>query len=210
MTLPQSMTYIAASGAGGPDVLTPATGRLPEPKPDEVLIRVMAAGVNRPDVPQRQGAYPPPPGASPILGLEVAGEVVAPGSDAAGLAARRPRVRADQRRRLRGILRRAGARNACPGRTATTRCAPRRCRRRISPSGPTCSGGGRLARGETALIHGGTGGIGVTAIQLAREFGAERVRHRRVGREMRRLPPPRRRRGDQLPHPGFRSPKSSA
>ena len=54
-----------------------APGPVPQPKPDEVLIRVAAAGVNRPDVAQRQGLYPPPPGASPILGLEVAGEVVA-------------------------------------------------------------------------------------------------------------------------------------
>ncbi|MBN8905464.1 MAG: NAD(P)H-quinone oxidoreductase, partial [Rhodospirillales bacterium] len=68
MTLPQSMTYIQAEGAGGPEVLRPATGPLPTLKPDEVLSRVAPAGVNRPDVAQRQGSYPPPPGASPILG----------------------------------------------------------------------------------------------------------------------------------------------
>ena len=78
MTIPQTMTYVQADGAGGPEVLAPATGPTPAPRPDEVLIRVAAAGVNRPDVAQRQGSYPPPPGASPILGLEVAGEVVAP------------------------------------------------------------------------------------------------------------------------------------
>ena len=79
MPIPQTMTYVQANGAGEADVLGLATGPVPTPKPDEVLIRVQAAGVNRPDVAQRQGAYPPPPGASPILGLEVAGEVVAIG-----------------------------------------------------------------------------------------------------------------------------------
>ncbi|OYV35756.1 MAG: NAD(P)H-quinone oxidoreductase, partial [Rhodospirillales bacterium 20-64-7] len=81
MPVPQTMTYVHANGAGEPDVLTLATGPIPSPKPDEVLIHVHAAGVNRPDVAQRQGSYPPPPGASPILGLEVAGEVVAVGSE---------------------------------------------------------------------------------------------------------------------------------
>ncbi len=80
MSLPQSMTYIAADGAVGPEVLKTATGPVPVPREDEVLIRVQAAGVNRPDVQQRKGAYPPPPGASPVLGLEVAGEVVAAGA----------------------------------------------------------------------------------------------------------------------------------
>ncbi len=73
MPIPQTMTYVQAEGAGGPDVLRLATEAVPVPKPDEVLIRVLAAGINRPDVAQRQGSYPPPPGASPILGLEVAG-----------------------------------------------------------------------------------------------------------------------------------------
>jgi NADPH2:quinone reductase len=80
MPIPQTMTYVHAEGASDPDLLRLATG--PVPKPDEVLIRVMAAGVHRPDVGQRQGSYPPPPGASPILGLEIAGEVVAIGKQA--------------------------------------------------------------------------------------------------------------------------------
>src|ERR1700733_14312431 len=86
MPLPQTMSYIQASPAGGPEVLGLATGPIPQPKRDEVLIRVQAAGVNRPDIAQRQGSYPPPPGASPILGLEVAGEVVAAGDQVTTLS----------------------------------------------------------------------------------------------------------------------------
>src|SRR5258708_2377655 len=74
------MRLIEMDGAGAPEVMRLATGPLPEPKSDEVLIQVMAAGVNRPDIAQRQGSYPPPTGASPILGLEVAGAVVAVGN----------------------------------------------------------------------------------------------------------------------------------
>ena len=81
MSLPDSMKHIAAEGAGPPDILKLATGPMPQPKPDEVLIRVQAAGVNRPDVLQRLGQYPVPPGASAIIGLEAAGEVVAIGAD---------------------------------------------------------------------------------------------------------------------------------
>ncbi|MEI7714300.1 MAG: alcohol dehydrogenase catalytic domain-containing protein, partial [Rhodospirillales bacterium] len=84
MTVPQTMTHIQADGAGGPEVLKLATGPVPIAADGEILIRVEAAGVNRPDVAQRQGSYPPPPGASPLLGLEVAGEVVAIGPNATG------------------------------------------------------------------------------------------------------------------------------
>src|SRR5436190_4601821 len=77
--LPQSMRYIDMAGPGGSEVLTLATGPVPPPGPGEVLIRVAAAGVNRPDVLQRAGSYPPPPGASPVLGLEVSGMIAALG-----------------------------------------------------------------------------------------------------------------------------------
>ena len=101
MTHPQAMRYINVREPGGPEVLVLVTGAVPEPKACEVLIRVHAAGVNRPDVIQRKGVYPPPPDASPILGLEVAGEVVARrvGREEPGL--RRSRLRPDQRWRLR-------------------------------------------------------------------------------------------------------------
>src|SRR3546814_768540 len=78
-TLPSTMTAIDPEGPGGPEVLVPVSRPVPAPGPGEVLIRVHAAGVNRPDVLQRKGGYPPPPGVTTILGLEVAGEIVAVG-----------------------------------------------------------------------------------------------------------------------------------
>src|SRR6058998_4156793 len=76
---PAQMTVVAISKPGGPEVLIPETRSVPLPGPGEILVKVKAAGVNRPDVAQRSGAYPPPPGASDLPGLEIAGEVVALG-----------------------------------------------------------------------------------------------------------------------------------
>src|SRR6202789_2673528 len=81
--LPAQMTVIGISKPGGPEVLVPETRSVPAPGANEILIKVAAAGVNRPDVAQRSGSYPPPPGASDLPGLEVAGEVVATGAGAA-------------------------------------------------------------------------------------------------------------------------------
>src|ERR1700759_5601176 len=78
--VPSQMTVIGISKPGGPEVLLPETRPVPTPGPNEILVKVMAAGVNRPDVAQRSGAYPPPPGARDLPGLEIAGEVVALGS----------------------------------------------------------------------------------------------------------------------------------
>src|SRR5262250_256275 len=78
-TIPTSMTVIAIRSPGGPEMLVPEERPVPQPGPGEVLVKVMAAGVNRPDVMQRQGLYPPPKGATDIPGLEIAGEVVALG-----------------------------------------------------------------------------------------------------------------------------------
>ncbi|MDQ2802698.1 MAG: NAD(P)H-quinone oxidoreductase, partial [Pseudomonadota bacterium] len=172
MSLPQQMTYVAVESAGHPEVLKPATGPLPVPSPHEVLIRVQAAGVNRPDVQQRKGAYPPPPGASPILGLEVAGEVVAVGAEVRGL---------EIGERVCGLANGGGYAEYCV--VPPAQCLP-------WPAGYDAARAaalpetyftvwanlfqiGRLAPGERALIHGGTSGIGVTAIQLAHAFGAE-------------------------------------
>jgi NADPH2:quinone reductase len=171
MPISQTMTYVHANGAGEPSVLGLATGPVPVPKPDEVLIRVQAAGVNRPDVAQRQGTYPPPPGASPILGLEVAGEVAAIGVQVTSLAV------GD---RVCGLANGGGYAEYCA--VPATQCLPWPTGYDAIRAGalPETSFTvwanlfqiGRLTKGETALVHGGTSGIGVTAIQFAHEFGA--------------------------------------
>jgi NADPH:quinone reductase len=171
MTISQTMSYIHADGAGGPEVLGLATGPVPQPKPDEVLIRVQAAGVNRPDIAQRQGSYPPPPGASPILGLEVAGEVVAIGDDVAALSV------GD---RVCALTNGGGYAEYCTA--PAPQCLPWPIGYDAIRAGALPETAftvwanlfqrGRLGRSETALVHGGSGGIGVTAIQFAHEFGA--------------------------------------
>lgn len=171
MAFPDSMTFIQASAPGGPEVLAPATGEVPWPRADEVLIRVLAAGVNRPDVAQRQGSYPPPPGASPVIGLEVAGEVVALGS-----AATRYRVG----ERVCALTNGGGYAQYCVAPEAQTLPWPAGYDAIRAAAVPETYFTvwanlfmlGRLAAGERMLVHGGTSGIGVTAIQLAREFGA--------------------------------------
>ena len=172
MPIPQTMTYVHANGTGAPDVLGLGTCPVPAAKPDEVLIRVQAAGVNRPDVAQRQGHYPPPPGASPILGLEVAGEVVAIGDQVTSLSI------GDK---VCALTNGGGYAEYCVA--PASQCLP-------WPAGYDAIRAGalpettftvwanlfligRLTKGETALVHGGSSGIGVTAIQLAREIGAK-------------------------------------
>lgn len=171
MPVPQNMTHIQADGAGGPEVLKLVTGPVPTAAAGEVLIRVEAAGVNRPDVAQRQGSYPPPPGASPLLGLEVAGEVVALGPDASGYKI------GDK---VCALTNGGGYAEYCTAPTA--QCLPWPAGYDAVKSGALPETAftvwanvfqmGRLAAGEKLLVHGGTSGIGVTAIQLAREFGA--------------------------------------
>ncbi len=171
MPLPQTMAFIQMDGAGGPEVMKLAQGPLPSPKPDEVLIRVQAAGVNRPDIAQRQGSYPPPPGASPILGLEVAGEVVAVGSDVTTWKL------GDK---VCALTNGGGYAEYCTAPAPQCLPWPRGYDGLRAAALPETSftvwanlfQAGRLARGEKALIHGGTSGIGVTAIQFAHEFGA--------------------------------------
>jgi NADPH2:quinone reductase len=168
--LPATMQYIAATAPGGPDVLAVVTTELPRPAADEVLIRVHAAGVNRPDVTQRKGLYPPPPGASPILGLEVAGEVVAAGDQVGGVT-----VGA----RVCALTNGGGYAEYCA--VPATQCLPwpggfDAVRAAALPETfftvwANLFVHGRFARGETVLVHGGSSGIGTTAIQLARAFG---------------------------------------
>ena len=170
-TLPDTMTYVAHGTGGGPEVLVPARGPVPRPGPDEVLIRVQAAGVNRPDVSQRKGEYPPPPGASQILGLEVAGEVVAAGPQAT------PWSVGD---RVCALTNGGAYAEYCTA--PATQCLPwprgyDAIRAAALPETAftvwaNLFGHGKLAAGETVLIHGGSSGIGTTAIQYAKAFGA--------------------------------------
>lgn len=168
-TLPPTMTAIAISAPGGPEVLVPETRPVPQPGPGEVLIRVGAAGVNRPDVLQRMGLYPPPPGASDLPGLEVAGEIVALG-DGVNSA-------------LLGALTCAlvsggGYAEYCTAPAGS--CLP-------LPDALTLAEGAALPEtlftvwhnlferafvkdGETVLVHGGTSGIGTMAISLCKLF----------------------------------------
>ena len=169
--LPTQMRHIGVAEPGGPEVLRIQTGPIPQPRSDEVLIKVAASGVNRPDVQQRKGLYPPPPGASLILGLEVAGEIVAVGSAVPSFAV------GD---RVTALCNGGGYAEyvAVPA----LQCLP-------VPSGLSMLEAaslpettftvwanlfdlGRLKPGETVLVHGGTSGIGVTATQLGAAFGA--------------------------------------
>jgi len=164
------MRYISFAQPGPPDVLHLAESPVPVPGPGEVLIRVEAAGVNRPDVLQRAGQYPPPPGASPILGLEVAGTIANAASDSGW----------HEGDRICALTPGGGYAEYClaPG----VQCLP-------VPKGISMQEAagmpetfftvwanvfqiGHLAPGERILVHGGTSGIGTTAIQLARAFGA--------------------------------------
>jgi NADPH2:quinone reductase len=146
-------------------------GPVPAPQPDEVLIRCMAVGVNRPDVAQRSGSYPPPPGASPIIGLECAGEVVA-----VGAAVARWKV-GD---RVAALTNGGAYAEYCTAPEAQTLPWPKGYDALRAAALPetyftvfaNLFGHGRLGGGESVLIHGGTSGIGVTAIQLAKAFGA--------------------------------------
>ena len=169
-SLPDSMTYIAHGTGGPPEVMVPARGPLPAPAEDEVLIRVLHAGVNRPDVAQRQGSYPPPPGASPILGLEAAGEVVATG----------PAVRRWTPGDRVTALTNGGAYAEYVA-VPEAQCLPwpegyDSARAAALPETfftvwANLFGHGRFRAGESVLIHGGTSGIGTTAIQLVKAFG---------------------------------------
>lgn len=169
--LPATMTAIAISRPGGPEVLVPEERPVPQPGDNEILIRVAAAGVNRPDVLQRAGAYPPPKDASDLPGLEVAGEVVAIGPKAArwkigdrvaaltpggGYA---PYVVTD-------------AGHALPVPAGLDMVQAAAIPETFFTVWHNVFQRGRLQSGETLLIHGGSSGIGTTAIMLAKAFGA--------------------------------------
>lgn len=165
------MRCIEISAPGGPEVLVPATRAMPQPKPGEVLIQVAAAGVNRPDVVQRKGLYPPPPGASDIPGLEIAGTVVALGE---GVSA--PALGA----KVCALV--SGGGYAEYATAAAVCCLPVPARLSLPEAAAipetfftvwhNVFERGALRPGETLLVHGGSSGIGTTAIQLAKAFGA--------------------------------------
>lgn len=165
------MRRVTTTGAGGPEVLQLESAPIPEPRPGEVLIRLHAAGVNRPDLLQRAGSYPPPPGATPILGLEGAGEIAAIGEGVDDWKV------GD---RVCALLPGGGYAEYCV--TPAAHCLP-------IPDGSdmiTAAAlpetvltvwanvieAGALKKGESLLVHGGAGGIGTMAIQIARSHGA--------------------------------------
>ncbi len=169
--LPTHMRQVVTRGPGGVDVLEMSEGLLPTPAADEVLIRVAAAGVNRPDIMQREGRYPPPANASPLMGLEVAGMVVAAGAAVSSYAI------GDQVTALTN-----GGGYAQYAVAPATQCLPwpdgyDAVRAAAIPENyftvwANLMVHGRLTAGESVLVHGGSSGIGVTTIQLARAFGA--------------------------------------
>ena len=169
--LPAEMTAIEIAEPGGPEVLRPIRTAVPAPQAGEVLIKVGAAGVNRPDVLQRKGVYPPPPGASPLPGLEIAGTVAAcgPGVDDWAVG--------DQ---LCALVTGGGYAEYCVA--PAPQCLPIPDRLDVVEAAglpetfftvwTNLFDRAGLRSGESVLIHGGTSGIGTTAIQLARAFGA--------------------------------------
>jgi NADPH:quinone reductase len=170
--LPASMRYVDLPAPGGPEAMTIAEGPLPQLRDGEILIRVEAAGVNRPDVAQRQGTYPPPPGASPVLGLEVAGEVVAIGPGV-GVFSLGDKVTA--------LANGGGYAEYCAVPATQALAWPKGYDAIRAAALPETfftvwanlfmmAG---LKAGESALIHGGSSGIGTTAIQLAAALGAK-------------------------------------
>ena len=170
--IPSHMNVVAISQPGGPEVLLPETRPIPRPEQGELLIKVAAAGVNRPDVAQRSGSYPPPPGASDLPGLEVAGEVVAVGPGAA---------RHKVGDRVMSLVAGGGYAEYCIAPDAHAMKVPDALSMIEAGATPetlmtvwhNVFERGGLAAGETLLVHGGSSGIGTMAIQLAKAFGAK-------------------------------------
>lgn len=174
-TLPKTMTAIVIRAPGGPEMLTPVERPLPVPDEREILVRVHAAGVNRPDIMQRRGQYPPPPGAPvDIPGLEVSGEVVALGPEATrfrigdAVCALLPGAGYAEYAKVHET-------NALPVPNGFTLVEAATIPETFFTIWPSIMERGRLAAGATILIHGGSSGIGTSAIQLARAFGARVV-----------------------------------
>jgi NADPH:quinone reductase len=170
--IPETMTAIVLEGKGGPEVLQPRAQPVPKPGSGQILVKVAAAGVNRPDIQQRIGAYPPPAGHSPLPGLEIAGEVVQVGSQV---------TRWQPGQMVCALVNGGGYAEYCIA--EDVQALP------IPPNTSLVEAGGlpetcftvwnnvfergALKAGEWFLVHGGTSGIGTTAIQLAKALGAK-------------------------------------
>jgi NADPH2:quinone reductase len=170
MNLPGEMTVVEIAAPGGPEQLKTAIRPVPEPGEDEVLIRVAAAGVNRPDVMQRQGRYPPPPGASDLPGMEIAGEVVALGPKVSGVSL------GDK---VTSLLPGGGYAGYAIAAAPLLMPIPKGLSMVEAAAIPetfltvwtNLFERGHCKAGDVVLIHGGTSGIGTTAIQLAKVWG---------------------------------------
>ena len=170
--LPAQMTVIGISKPGGPEVLLPETRAVPVPAPGEILVKVQAAGVNRPDVAQRSGSYPPPPGASDLPGLEISGEVVALGAGA---------TRHKLGDKVMSLVAGGGYAQYCIAQDAQAMAVPPALSMLEAGAIPetlmtvwhNVFERGGLKEGETLLVHGGSSGIGTMAIQLAKAFGSK-------------------------------------
>ena len=170
--LPETMTCIAIVKPGGPESLVAERRPTPRPGPTEIVVQVEAAGVNRPDVSQRQGKYPPPPGASDLPGLEVAGRVAACGSQA-----RRYRI-GDKVCALApggGYAQfcKVDESNALPVPEALSMVEAAAVPETFFTVWANVFQRARLQAGEWLLVHGGTSGIGTSAIMLGKAFGAQ-------------------------------------
>ncbi|WP_313615967.1 NAD(P)H-quinone oxidoreductase [Agrobacterium sp.] len=171
MALPHEMNFVDLPAFGGAEVMVLAKGPVPTPRAGELLVRVEAAGINRPDVAQRQGTYPPPKDASPVLGLEVAGEIVALGEGVTGFSVGQ---------KVCALANGGGYAEFCAVPAGQALPFPKGYDAERAAALPETfftvwanlfqmAG---LGEGESVLIHGGTSGIGTTAIQLAKAFGA--------------------------------------
>tara|TARA_Y100001934_G_scaffold39326_1_gene46244 strand:+ start:37366 stop:38415 length:1050 start_codon:yes stop_codon:yes gene_type:complete len=169
--IPATMKAIIYDGSGGSEVVKTASVPVPQPSVGEVLVKVHAAGVNRPDLLQRAGGYPPPPGASDIPGLEISGEVIANGPDSADL---KPGDR------IMALVTGGGYAEYCAVPVPQALPIPERLSMAAAAAVPetfftvwtNVFQRSRLQAGETLLVHGGASGIGTTAIQLGQARGA--------------------------------------
>jgi len=169
--IPQSMNYIQIEKHGDPGVLKLHSMPVPEPGPGEVLIKVAAAGVNRPDVMQRKGLYPPPPGATDVPGLEVSGTVVSVGQNVS-----KPPINSE----VCALVTCGGYAEYCLAAASICLPVPEKISLVNAAGIPetfftvwtNVFKRGQLKAGESLLVHGGSSGIGTTAIQLGKAFGA--------------------------------------